>query len=1073
MHQLTKYVLGLAGDRTVEFAEGFREKVSGQSVEYHSSQPDVNQALITRATDGTMRIGWKTAALPSSTQKQIRLIWLAGLGVNMGEVPFDLFVNGEKILTFTSQNKPNWRINGRRGAELRFMSVYDDEFGDLFGYMILTLPGDLYPPGKSLLIEVNGQASQSSAWYMTFEHPGLVDQLLKMKDRGFWYRCVLLPKTNTIEISFLSAKKARKIELRDQAELKLEGELQYKEQELTGRVTFRQVKINELRFPLVFYVDGKMIDRFDPSETRKPDFAFFENGLTINRSHSSKNEIKITEASGHFFSAFIDNLKLMNQSYLKNGTVHLISSSHQDIAWMDSPQNCVIQRDTLIITPALKLLKSDKNYRYSAEDALMLREYLERHPDRLKEIRKFSREGRLEWGATYNQPYEGMYYGESLIRQLYLGRRWLKKILPGYDPRVAFNVDVPGRTLQMAQILKKSGVDYMVISRHKRGFFYWQSPDGSKIGIYSPGHYHANSQFLRENTNGIIMRAPGFIADWADVLKTRRLPPHLPVIYSTDMSRPKNFEPFFESWSRLKIYDENRKSKELGAPLFKYDTAQRALDLLFEKNNDLPVIKGERPNVWVYIHGPSHHRALTESGQGARLLPVAETFSALACILEKNWDQYPAERLENAWQNHIYPDHGWGGKNGHITDQVFLNKSRFARREAEEILKTSLEKISGHVKGNKKSAAALIVFNPLAWQRNDAVDFELSFKPSEAFGLELKDEKGQNLQYQITGLARFDDGSIKNIKGRFIAFNVPSVGYRTFFFTTAEKSVASVNSEKEKILTFENDFYRITFAKGGIEQIYDKTLKRDLFRTDKFKIAELFTMKSEGNGAGEFAEVQQPTTEGFDRISNYEAFWEKIADGPVYTRFKLEQEMPRLKVRIIVTAFARLKRIDFDVDLLNWDGTPYREYRLAFPVNSENGKTTYEVPFGKVTVGEDEIPGAAGERYVQPASQVRPREVLDWISVSDGDIGVTFSSSVAVWDYQDPTDDPVDYPILQPLLLASRKSCHREGNWYLQKGDHSFHFSLTSHKGDWKYGYRTAKEANQPLIPVVKKETLP
>ena len=90
----------------------------------------------------------------------------------------------------------------------------------------------------------------------------------------------------------------------------------------------------------------------------------------------------------------------------------------------------------------------------------MLKEYLERHPGRVEEIIKYTKEGRLEWGATYNQPYEGLYSGESLVRQLYFGRKWLKKILPGCDTHVAWNIDVPGRTLQMPQILHKSGVKF-------------------------------------------------------------------------------------------------------------------------------------------------------------------------------------------------------------------------------------------------------------------------------------------------------------------------------------------------------------------------------------------------------------------------------------------------------------------------------------------------------------------------------------------------------------------------------------------------------------------------------------
>jgi alpha-mannosidase len=98
---------------------------------------------------------------------------------------------------------------------------------------------------------------------------------------------------------------------------------------------------------------------------------------------------------------------------------------------------------------------------------------------------------------------------------------------------------------------------------------------------------------------------------------------------------------------------------------------------------------------------------------------------------------------------------------------------------------------------------------------------------------------------------------------------------------------------------------------------------------------------------------------------------------------------------------------------------------------------------------------------------VHPREVQDWFSASDGKNGLTISSDVAVFDWIDPTDNAVDYAILQPILLASRKSCHSLGNYYLQPGNHSYRFSLYTHKGNWKNGYQSGTQSKQPLKTVV------
>ncbi|NEW83419.1 MAG: hypothetical protein GZ094_13780 [Mariniphaga sp.] len=76
---------------------------------------------------------------------------------------------------------------------------------------------------------------------------------------------------------------------------------------------------------------------------------------------------------------------------------------------------------------------------------------------------------------------------------------------------------------------------------------------------------------------------------------------------------------------------------------------------------------------------------------------------------------------------------------------------------------------------------------------------------------------------------------------------------------------------------------------------------------------------------------------------------------------------------------------------------------------------------------------------------------------------------MAVFDWIDPTSNPAGYAILQPVLLASRKSCHGEGNYYLQPGDHSYNFSIYSHPGDWKNGYRAGTQSNQPLKAITVK----
>ena len=132
-----------------------------------------------------------------------------------------------------------------------------------------------------------------------------------------------------------------------------------------------------------------------------------------------------------------------------------------------------------------------------------------------------------------------------------------------------------------------------------------------------------------------------------------------------------------------------------------------------------------------------------------------------------------------------------------------------------------------------------------------------------------------------------------------------------------------------------------------------------------------------------------------------------------------------------------------------------------------NSQVVYEVPYGVLEVGKDEMEGDAGERYVVPCKETRPRGIQNWIGSYNNDYCVILSSSVVAVDYMDPTDNPASNPILQPILFASRKSCHWEGNDYLQTGDHSFYFSLTSSQADWRKGYKSGIQSNEKLHTVV------
>ena len=63
-------------------------------------------------------------------------------------------------------------------------------------------------------------------------------------------------------------------------------------------------------------------------------------------------------------------------SWFNGGRISVISSSHQDIAWMDSIEACIDYRDRMVITPALERLRKNASFKFSVEDALSVKEYI-------------------------------------------------------------------------------------------------------------------------------------------------------------------------------------------------------------------------------------------------------------------------------------------------------------------------------------------------------------------------------------------------------------------------------------------------------------------------------------------------------------------------------------------------------------------------------------------------------------------------------------------------------------------------------------------------------------------------
>jgi alpha-mannosidase len=907
------------------------------------------------------------------------------------------------------------------------------------------------------------------------------------------------------------------------------------------------------------------------------------------------------------------------ETYFSTGRVFIVSSSHQDTGWMDTPAACRKFRIEHNIMPALEMMRKDPNYTFCMEGALHVMEFLDAHPELRGEIIQRMKEGRLEFGATYNEPYESWLSGEELVRETYFGRRWIQKNLPGCDAKVAFNPDPPARSLQMQQILAKACIPYLFISRYHEGLYRWQSPDGSSVLAYSPGHYGNHRPFLNGNPDQCSRAIAAKLELESAYYRSRQIPPDYCLINSMDFSKPKDFSPLISMWN----------AQTNPHPVMSYASIRGFFESIDQPAANFDKLLGERPDVWVYITGPTHHWTADAKREAARLLPAAEMFTTFACLLEGNFSAWPAKELDAAWKDEIYIDHGIGGKNGHITDTVFYHKIAGARDTGRALLDQALRKITAQVKTDSAKGIPVTIFNDLSWQRSGPVEMDLP-PSAAAASLRVLDGDGKEIPHQFTTLGVLDETNVaagakatassvlsaeygpeKAVDGRwdvrdpnpetgasskwnsaatagphwlmldfgnphtihkvvlrhegvigafggetqfntadfqiqsgasadgpwtdlvppvtgntaaltvhefapvsvrflrvfitkgsavdstariyevqafekvspkpkllFVANDLPPLGYKTFYLATGQ-STAPTSANKTFAGGCENDYYRVTLAPGGIKSIFDKQQNRELLDTGKFLGGEVFTMLSvapnnrgHGTDAGEFGSVPLPVMDdSFDRVAAHQPAWRLLENGAVYSVFQLEQPLADTTVRQRVVVWNQLKRIDCEVDLNDFNGKFWREFRLALPLAAEQPHIAYEVPMGVVEIGKDEIPTTGGHAYggltyTDQCRDIHPRVVQNFVDASDARGGVTLSTSASVFDWIDPTTNAASKPILQPVLLASRKSCNGQGVWYPQAGDHAFRFALTTHDGDWRNGRKDGIAANHPLLVV-------
>ncbi|MFL6205850.1 MAG: alpha-mannosidase [Acidimicrobiales bacterium] len=195
-------------------------------------------------------------------------------------------------------------------------------------------------------------------------------------------------------------------------------------------------------------------------------------------------------------------------------TVAIVPHTHWDREWY-SPYQTFRLRLVDLLDEFLPALEDDLSYARFLLDGQMavVDDYLEVRPAAEPRLQALAATGRVAMGPWYALPDEFLVSGETLVRNLQLGRRVANRFGGAMD--VGYLPDMFGHIAQMPQLLRLFGFEHAVVWRGvpsaiDRSGFWWIAPDGSTVRAeYLPQGY-GNGALVPDDAKALVGRIGEF-----------------------------------------------------------------------------------------------------------------------------------------------------------------------------------------------------------------------------------------------------------------------------------------------------------------------------------------------------------------------------------------------------------------------------------------------------------------------------------------------------------------------------------------------------------------------------------
>jgi alpha-mannosidase len=720
---------------------------------------------------------------------------------------------------------------------------------------------------------------------------------------------------------------------------------------------------------------------------------------------------------------------------MQTGTWHLTGNSHIDAAWL-WPWTETVDVVKRTFGTALQLMYEYPKYTYTQSAAAYNEWVAQKYPDMNAEIKRRIQEGRWEVvGGMWVEPDLNMPDGESLVRQLLVGKRWYKQAY-GVDVRIGWNPDSFGYTWQLPQIYKKSGVDYFVTQKMTWNdtnqlpfkLFWWESPDGSKVLAYFPHDYangNLNPTRLATDLKTARERAPG-MTEMMDLYgigdhgggPTRAILDE--GFHWADASTPAKVMPKIEFGLAQPFFSSVEKQIAPMSPVWNYQSIAQGYVAPKEVPGKVAIPTWKSELYFEYHRGVMTSQANHKHNMRTSEEEVlnAEKWASLAWLDGK---EYPGNELTEDWKKVLFNqfhDLAAGSGIGVIYKDAQKDYD-YVKLSTNAISDKSMARVGEKI-NTAGAGIPVVVYNPLGWARSGDVHVRVQ---TEA-------DKSEEVTLHVD--------------------NVPALGYKVV-------RMAGAKAQEPASTELDESGNLIVLSSSALRVAVDKTTGCIVSLTGKVGSFETLASGACGNQLQFFKDTPKDYDAWNIDPGTLDVAPQTIAKADSVESTKLENGSSAIKVTYTwqKSKFVQTISIPYGRDYVDVENDfDWHEahvlMKASFPLAATSDFATYEIPYGTIDRTTKRTNSWEKAQFEVPA--------MRWADLGDGKHGLSILNK-----------DKYGYDAvgnqLRITLLRSPKDPDPEADM----GHHHFHYALYPHAGTWKDAMtvRHGWEYDYPLEAVV------